>query len=410
VLWRQVVSQSPSQFSLPRKDYLKGWALVLKLIREHGLSLSGREANCCFLNTGQTRFANISTVSGLDFIDDARGCAVVDWDKDGDLDVWVSNRTAPQARYLRNDVPVKGNFIALRLLGTKSNRDAIGARVSLTLAGDSKAHIKTLRAGEGFLSQSSKWMHFGVGDHDRIQQVCIKWPDGTADEFSDVPSNQFYQVVEGAADVQLVKFGSKNLRSLTPTVLHSSPPEVTRTVVAPREKAFALSLVTVAGETIDLRKNMTGPTLVNLWSETCAPCLKELTEFSRAKEQLAQAGLRLIAVRSPNPREDKAASVQQLKLFGEKLQLPFEMAAATDATMTQLTKAQDNVTQIDRPLVLPTSFLLDADGRLSVIYRGPVSPERLLEDVRRLELPQAQWNAHSVPFPGHWFDSPFSDD
>ncbi len=404
------MSQSPSKFSLPRKDYLKGWALVLTLIREHGLSLSGREANCCFLNTGQTRFANISTVSGLDFIDDARGCATVDWDKDGDLDVWVSNRTAPQARYLRNDVPVKGNFLALRLVGTNSNRDAIGARVSLTLAGDSKAHIKTLRAGEGFLSQSSKWMHFGVGGQRRIEHVHIQWPDGTTDEFADIPSNQFYRVVQGAADMQLVNFDNKDVRRLAPAVLHPSSPEVTRTAVAPREKAAALSLVTIDGETIDLHKNMTGPTLVNLWSETCAPCLQELTEFAHAKEQLTQAGLRIIALRSPNPREDEASSVEQLKSYREKLKLPFEMAAATDATMTQLTKAQDNVTQIDRPLVLPTSFLLDADGRLSVLYRGPVSPDRLLEDVRRLELSDSDWNAQSVPFPGHWFDSPFSDD
>ena len=143
------MSQSPS-LRAPTRNYLRGWAQLITLIREHGLSLSGREANCCFLNTGQTRFANIATVTGLDFIDDARGCAVIDWDKDGDLDLWVSNRTSPQTRYLRNDVPSTGNFVAFKLVGKKSNRDGIGARMSLTLADDDKAHIKTLRAGKGF--------------------------------------------------------------------------------------------------------------------------------------------------------------------------------------------------------------------------------------------------------------------
>jgi hypothetical protein len=59
-------------------------------------------------------------------------------------------------------------------------------------------------------------------------------------------------------------------------------------------------------------------------------------------------------------------------------------------------------------LVLPTSFLLDGQGRLSVIYRGPVTPDQLLEDVGRLGLPAPDWNELSVPFAGQWLRSPFA--
>ena len=92
-----------------------------------GRSWSGHERNNCFANLGQGSFADVSFVSGLDFADDGRAVAVVDWDGDGDLDLWLRNRTGPQLRLLRNDHPGTGHFLALRLEGTDSNRDAIGA-------------------------------------------------------------------------------------------------------------------------------------------------------------------------------------------------------------------------------------------------------------------------------------------
>ncbi|MGI9427465.1 MAG: hypothetical protein ACR2NM_02325, partial [Bythopirellula sp.] len=111
---------------------------ALNRMMHGGRSFSGHERNCCFLNMGAAqrtkgRFANISAVSGLDYPDDGRAVAIVDWDQDGDQDMWISNRNAPRLRLMRNDVPRGNHFLALRLEGDgkTTNRDAIGARVEV---------------------------------------------------------------------------------------------------------------------------------------------------------------------------------------------------------------------------------------------------------------------------------------
>ena len=126
------MSQTPDGVVEAEKaaNYVDAWRTVTRWIHE-GRSWSGRERNCSFLNIGGGRFANVSFVSGLDFLDDGRALAAVDWDFDGDLDLWLANRTAPQIRFMRNDTPSDNHFLALRLTGRRCNRDAIGARVEL---------------------------------------------------------------------------------------------------------------------------------------------------------------------------------------------------------------------------------------------------------------------------------------
>ena len=126
------MSQSPTTAisSNEAVNYVDALGKLDRLIQS-GKSFSGRERNCCFLNIGSRRFANISALSGLDFIDDARAAATVDWDHDGDLDLWIANRTGPQLRFLRNDIETGHHYVSLRLEGRSANRDGIGARVEV---------------------------------------------------------------------------------------------------------------------------------------------------------------------------------------------------------------------------------------------------------------------------------------
>ena len=179
------------------QGYEDAWSAIYQLI-DRGGSWSGRERNCCFLNTGGRRFADVSASSDLDFDDDGRGVAIVDWDFDRFLDLWVTNRTAPRVRLLRNATKGSHHFLAFRLLGMSSNRDAIGARLELFLDGDSKKRlIKTLRAGDGFLAQSSKWVHFGLGDTTRIDRLVVHWPGKGAETFKGLEVDSRYKLVQG---------------------------------------------------------------------------------------------------------------------------------------------------------------------------------------------------------------------
>ena len=137
-----------------------------------------------------------SAVSGLNFQDDGRGAAAVDWDLDGDLDLWLSNRTGPRLRYLENRAGSQRNFVAFRLEGKSCNRDAIGARLVLQLPGSER--IQTLRAGEGFVSQSSKWIHFGIGEGESIEEVRVHWPGGSMEALRGLQPNRRYRLVQGS--------------------------------------------------------------------------------------------------------------------------------------------------------------------------------------------------------------------
>ena len=182
---------------------------MLSSMINQGRSFSGRERNCCFLNLGSNvsrQFADVSASSGLDFPDDGRGVAVTDWDADGDLDLWISNRNAPRLRFMRNNESDNNNSLTLRLVGNgnDTNRDAIGARVELYVrdaAGVTK-RIQTLRAGHGFLSQSSKWLHFGLGTSVSVEKVDVKWPcrkeaNARIETFQGLDINRRYVLTQG---------------------------------------------------------------------------------------------------------------------------------------------------------------------------------------------------------------------
>ena len=127
--WRQVVAKSPED-GTSMLAYERGWNAMNELVRSDN-SWNGLERNVIFINHGDGNFSEASGVLGLDCIEDGRSFALADIDHDGRLEVIVKNRNAPQLRVLRNAMTAIGDSIVLRLRGHKSNRDAIGATVTL---------------------------------------------------------------------------------------------------------------------------------------------------------------------------------------------------------------------------------------------------------------------------------------
>ena len=149
-----------------------------------------------FLNQGRGRFQDVAQALGGAFASPrvGRGLAYGDFDRDGDVDLLLTTNNGP-AVLLRNDQLAGNKSVRLRLTGTKSNRDAIGALVRVFHAGTSQAQM--VKGGSSYLSQSELPLTFGVGKRDRIDRMVISWPSGRTDEFTNVATGRAYDCVEG---------------------------------------------------------------------------------------------------------------------------------------------------------------------------------------------------------------------
>ena len=205
--WRQVVSRSPVT-AQPSAAYENGWNAINQFIRED-YSWNGREPNVLHVKRGG-RYYDFSGVSGLDFADDSRAFAVTDFDGDGRLDLILKSRLGPQVRVMQNGCAEARNAIAFELRGTKSNRDAIGAKIQV----DNQA--KWLSAGSGFLSQHSKRLIFGLGASDRVKRVRITWPSGVVQELGDLQAGHTHTVTEGDPQVMSQPFRARRVLPAAP--------------------------------------------------------------------------------------------------------------------------------------------------------------------------------------------------
>jgi hypothetical protein len=141
-------------------------------------------------------FHDAAAAAGPDFAKPrvGRGLACGDFDRDGDVDLLMTTNGGPAVLF-RNDVRSGNRSIRLRLVGTTSNRDAIGARVRLTAGGVTQTRI--VKTGSSYLSQSELPLTFGIGPRDRADRVVIQWPRGRTEEFTNVRAGQAYQCIEG---------------------------------------------------------------------------------------------------------------------------------------------------------------------------------------------------------------------
>ncbi len=390
-----MASQTPTldqlkDLTLSDNPYVYGWAAMTRMMMA-GSSWSGHERNCCFMNLQDGTFADVSIVSGTDFLDDGRTVAEVDWDGDGDLDLWLRNRTGPQLRIMRNDQPVQ-SYIALELRGTRCNRDAVGARVVLHTA--DRQFTRTLTIGDGYLAQSSRRLHFGLGERERIDGVTIEWPDGSRQALPPLAVNKVYRIVQDqeAQDI------TRAARTLADG--HAEPPTPTgqaRIIMrAPLPLPPAVTALW-AGSSAGRSK------LVNLWAQWCAPCVVELGDFAARATQLHQSGLDVVALNVDKP-EDRAKA---RRLFEQRI-VPgmatpaFGQVAASAELLDILDAVRLHIVHRPSPLPTPMTLLVDPQGALQALYLGPVDLNQVLADQRTLITEPVQASRRGA-FPGRWY-------
>jgi hypothetical protein len=149
-----------------------------------------------FVNDGKGSFRDVAGAAGAEFARPkvARGLALGDFDRDGDVDILITTNQGP-AFLFRNDVAPGRRSLRLRLVGTKSNRDAVGAVVRVSTPDGTQSRM--VRTGSSYLSQSELALTFGLGPRDAATRVEIEWPSARTQEFKNVRAGQ-YECIEGA--------------------------------------------------------------------------------------------------------------------------------------------------------------------------------------------------------------------
>jgi hypothetical protein len=155
-----------------------------------------REPPLLFHNLGKGKFVDVSNQVGAEIQRPmvARGAAYGDFDRDGDLDIVLSTNNGPAYLY-RNDGGNRNHWLQLKLIGTQSNRSALGAVAILESA--SGRQSQTVHSGSSYCSQSDLALTFGLGGDDTVKSIEIAWPSGHKDRMSSIKSNQFLTIREG---------------------------------------------------------------------------------------------------------------------------------------------------------------------------------------------------------------------
>ena len=400
--WRQVVGKSPDD-ATPSLAYEHGWNALNELIRSDG-TWSGSERNVMLANNRDGTFSEVSGAVGLDFLEDGRSFALTDLDGDGRLEIVLKNRNAPQLRILRNAMENLGASVAFRLVGTKSNRDAIGTAITVT-AGDLK-QTKYLQAGSGFLAQHTKEMHFGLGHTTGAVRAEVRWPSGLTQHFDDLPRGNRIHLREGETPFKATAFSSSAevfLRSTPSSIAAAAaPPLETETWLIDPLKAPAFSLPDIAGRLQQLDSLRGASTLLCFWTSSSPACREQLRSLAQHRADLGAKQIKLVLLNA-----DGKGDLGALKTFLQGEKIDFPVLVATEEVLGIYNIIYRYLFDHRRDLGLPTSFLLDPMGMIVKVYGGSVSAHQLLEDVQAVPSTPAERVRKALPFAGTLYGGEF---
>ena len=379
------------------RKYSESWKSVIDSVR-YGESWSGNERNCFYLNNNGQRFIDISYLSGLDFDDDGRGIGITDWDADGDLDLIYRNRSAPRIRIINNKFKESPNSILLKLQGVTCNRDAIGSRVEL-ISGDRKI-MRSVKAGDMFLSQSTKWLHFGLSSKEYPEKIIVYWNGGGKEEFSGFNSNGRYTLVEGkgvATHAEQLK-PDRNVKEVELKVkkqIFSNhvflPVKVPFPVISYRGPDARTKPVDLYG----------GPLILNLWESKNNVSVDELSYLKKEGVNFRKYGINCLSLSVDNI-ENAGNAYEVIEEIDYKNKWGFIDKGSMERIERWLNKLFDRHDDITFPL----SFLIDSTGKCTAIFKGSIKGLAPVDLIDHINMnPLDRWH-FAPPLKGSWFTFP----
>ena len=408
--WRQVAQRSMSSGGAGH-DYEMAWNAVNELVRSD-YSWSGYQRNVFYLNNRDNTFSDVSGVLGLDLRDDSRSYALSDFDHDGRLEFVVKNRSAPQLKIFRNNLDDLGNAIAFRLKGRTSNRDAIGAIV--TIEAEASRQTKFVSAGSGFASQHTKELFFGLGDASQTISISIRWPNGAVERYDNLPVNHRVEIEEGQKNFKATAFRARpaahSPQALAPPV---APTTVSTWLITP---LFGpdINLPDLRGETHQLSKLKGQPVLLTFFRVDCGDSRKQLELLQSSLNAFSAAGFSILAVAVLNDDGTATGGAHSdrdaLDELAHSSGIRFPILLADERTIGAWNIQFRYLFDRRRDLSLPTSFLLDPSGAIVRLYQGLATPKNVLEDWKSAPPTPEERFARAMPFPGTYHGNPIQRD
>jgi tetratricopeptide (TPR) repeat protein len=394
--WRQVVARSPDD-ARPSHEYEQGWNAINELIRADG-TWSGFERNVFYANNRDGTFSDVAGAIGLDFIEDGRAFALADFDGDGRQEIFLKNRNGPQLRILKNVVEQLPPSIAFRLRGVKSNRDAIGA--SVTIETSSGRQTRTLQAGSGFLSQHSKQIFFGLGESAGTVRASIGWPSGLVQPLENVPVNHTIWVEEGREPARMEAFKKvsfpRDTGATSPALASSQQndlPETVQTWLLSPIAAPDFSLPDLSGRNWTLAGSRNKNVLLYFWSEKAPASPAGLNSLERYYARRRTQALQLFAI-----NVDGDATAIPPSIANRRFSFP--ILRGTDDTSAIYNLLYRYIFDRHRDMPLPTSFLIDGKAEIVKVYQGAIDLAHIESDIVQIPTTAEQRIALALPFAG----------
>jgi peroxiredoxin len=297
------------------------------------------------------------------------------------------------------------------LVGTTCNRDAIGARAELEVTADGTSTqriVRSVRAGDGFLSQSSKRLHFGVKRGAEVQRLIVRWPGGDRETFSGLSVGASFEIRQGTGHA--IRLEARKAVRLDATPYEPLPPTAAARIVLPGKVAFPPidCKPDARSNPVPLRVGESA-TLLVFWTSSCPNCRRELSDIADHGATFRDAGLNVVAIcldgldqpeGTPTDDDDDATT------FLQSINFPFLAVHATGNAIERVRLVQNALFAQYPDFVVPLSFLVDSAGQIVCIYRGAFSHQTLLDDRALVDQDDATLRTLAPPLAGTWITQP----
>jgi thiol-disulfide isomerase/thioredoxin len=325
--------------------------------REFRGGFSGRERNNFFIANQETgRFSDVSYCAGLDFMEDGRAVAPLDFDSDGDLDLVTLGLGG--IRLLMNTTnPKRTDYLRIRFDDVPHD---LGIRARVWMG--RRKQVGKVSISAGFHTQTSPDLHFGLGESSQAQRIHLAWPDGAKRIVKDLHGY-----------VKIGKTGRVTLLKVRPWP---------RVMIASQGNKRTKLARTLAGEKKPILAKSGVPTIVNFWAPWCEACKREFPQLKQLAHT-AKDKIRIVGISVETKKLD------QVKSFVSKYQPGFEIMFADDQIIADYFGE-------DGEMQLPATFIFDEEQRLIRSFRNEISAKRIFFAVGRMNPSAEDYRALGV--------------